>query len=66
VLVDGSQEEIMSLSRAAVFTTRIAVLLGATAIAVAAPIAISSTVSAADVPPSPAPAATTNGHSWIG
>ncbi|WP_158073458.1 hypothetical protein [Actinophytocola xanthii] len=56
----------MSLSRAAVFTARIAAVLGATAIAVGAPIAISSTVSAGDAPPSQAPTATTNGHSWIG
>jgi hypothetical protein len=57
----------MTLPRAAVFTAKIAALLGAAAIAVAAPIGASTTfVSEGDTPPPPPPTATTNGHTWSG
>jgi hypothetical protein len=54
----------MSLSRAAVFTAKIAALLGAAAIAIAAPVTISGGVSA-DGGETPPPA-TTDGHDWSG
>lgn len=56
----------MSKSRAAVFTTRIALLAGTAAIAVALPFLGATTASAGEDPPPPPPptTATTNGHDW--
>jgi hypothetical protein len=56
----------MSKSRAAVFTTRIALLAGTAAIAVALPFLGATSASAGeDTPPPPPPTtATTNGHPW--
>ncbi len=55
----------MSNSRAAVFTTRIALLVGTAAIAVALPFLGATTASAGeDTPPPPPPTVTTNGHDW--
>jgi hypothetical protein len=56
----------MSLSRAAVFSAKIAALLGAAAIAIAAPITFSTGVSADGGPPPPPPTTTTDGHNWGG
>ena len=56
----------MSLPRAAVFTAKIAALVGAAAIAIAAPISISTGVSADGGPPPPPPTTTTDGHNWGG
>lgn len=56
----------MSVSRAAVFAAKIAALVGAAAIAIAAPITINSGVSADGGPPPPPPTTTTDGHSWSG
>lgn len=56
----------MSWSRTAVFSAKIAGLLTAAGIAVAAPI-VGATSASADPTPAPAPpTATTNGHDWIG
>lgn len=56
----------MSKSRAAVFTSRIALLTGTVAIAVALPFLGATTASAGEDPPPPpaTPTATTNGHDW--
>ena len=57
----------MSKSRAAIFTTRIALLAGTAAIAVAVPFLGTTTVSAGDETPTPPPTTTTvtpNGHPW--
>ncbi|MCT2582388.1 hypothetical protein [Actinophytocola gossypii] len=57
----------MSLPRAAVFTAKIAALLGAAAIAIAAPITFATGASADDgAPPPPPPTTTTEGHDWSG
>jgi hypothetical protein len=59
----------MALSRAAVFSAKVAGLLTAAGIAIAVPI-VGATSSSADPkePPAPpaTPTATTNGHDWIG
>jgi hypothetical protein len=56
----------MSMSRAAVFTTRIALLAGTAAIAVALPFLGATSASAGEDEPPPAPTTTvtTNGHPW--
>jgi hypothetical protein len=55
----------MSKSRAAVFTTRIALLAGTAAIAVALPFLGATSASAGeDTPPAPTTTVTTNGHPW--
>jgi hypothetical protein len=56
----------MSRSRAAVFTTRIALLAGTAAIAVALPFLGATTASAGEdtPPPPPTTTVTTNGHDW--
>ncbi len=59
----------MALSRAAVFSARVAGLLAAAGIAIAVPIvgATSSSADPKDAPTPPAtPTASTNGHDWIG
>jgi len=57
----------MSLSRAAVFSAKLAGLVTAATIAVAIPLLGSTTVSADPTPPPPPPpTATTEGHGWIG
>lgn len=55
----------MSKSRAAVFTTRIALLAGTAAIAVALPFLGATSASAGEDTPAPPPTTvTTNGHPW--
>ena len=56
----------MSKSRAAVFTTRIALLAGSAALVVALPFLGATTASAGDEtpPPPPTTTVTTNGHDW--
>lgn len=55
----------MSKSRAAVFTTRVALIAGAAAMAVALPFLGTTTASAGDdTPPPPTTTATTDGHDW--
>ena len=56
----------MSQSRAAIFTTRIALLVGTAALAVALPFLGATSASAGEdpPPPPPPPTATTNGHPW--
>ncbi|MFC4854627.1 hypothetical protein [Actinophytocola glycyrrhizae] len=55
----------MSMSRAAVFTTRIALLAGTAALAVALPFLGATSASAGeDPPPPPTTTATTEGHDW--
>lgn len=56
----------MSKSRAAVFTTRIALLAGTAALAVALPFLGATSASAGEDPPPPPPTTTvtTNGHDW--
>lgn len=56
----------MSRSRAAVFTTRIALLASTAAIAIALPFLGATSASAGEDPPPPPPttSATTNGHDW--
>jgi len=57
----------MSLSRAAVFTAKIAALLGAAAIAIAVPVTFATGASAdGGSPPPPPPTTTTEGHHWSG
>lgn len=57
----------MSMSRAAIFSAKVAGLVTAATIAVAIPLFGSTTVSAdPTLPPPPEPTATTNGHGWIG
>jgi hypothetical protein len=61
-----NQGDIMSLSRAAKFSARIAGLLAAAAIVVATPLIASSSASAdGNNPPPPPPTNTTNGHEWV-
>ncbi len=55
----------MSKSRAAVFTTRVALLAGSAALVVALPFLGATTASAGDETPPPATTtATTDGHDW--
>jgi hypothetical protein len=56
----------MSNSRAAVLTSRIALLVGTAAIAVAIPFLGATSASAGEDPPPPPPPTTmtTNGHDW--
>ena len=56
----------MPESRAAVFTTRIALLVGTAALAVTLPFIGATSASAGEDPPPPPPSttATTNGHDW--
>ena len=56
----------MSMSRAAIFSPKVAGLLTAASIAVAVPILGVTSVSADPTPPPPPPTTTTNGHDWIG
>lgn len=56
----------MSWSRAAGFSAKVAGLLAAAGIVVAAPIVGATSVSADPTPPPAPPTATTNGHDWIG
>ena len=55
----------MSNYRAAVFTSRVALLVGTAAIAVTVPFLGATPASAGeDVPPPPTTTATTDGHPW--
>lgn len=55
----------MSRSRAAIFSSRIALFVGTAAIAVSLPFLGATTASAGeDTPPPPPPTATTQGHDW--
>ena len=56
----------MSRSRAAIFTTRFALLASTAAIAVTLPFLGATTASAGEDPPPPPPTttATTDGHDW--
>jgi hypothetical protein len=56
----------MSMSRAAIFASKVAGLLTIASIAVAAPILGVTSVSADPTPPPATPTATTEGHDWIG
>lgn len=55
----------MSKSRAAVFTTRVAMVAGSAALVVALPFLGATSASAGDdTPPPPTTTATTDGHDW--
>lgn len=55
----------MSKSRAAVFTTRVAMVAGSAALVVALPFLGATSASAGDeTPPPPTTTVTTNGHPW--
>jgi hypothetical protein len=58
------QGVIMTLSRTAIFTGKLAGLVAAAAIAVSVPLIASTSASADTTPPPPPPTNTTDGHGW--